>query len=377
VADLDEARGRFEAIQAECDRDDLRHTVITQPSDSMTKAQLTQLCQDNNAFAADIQAALGIVWEHAAAGLGALAGDQPGPPPEPPPAEQWNGPAAGFYGSQHYGSGARAWGNLTIPHGIPRGALFQVHGGGWMMGDPYQAGPLVDAVVVDDYVPLLEGQYGLSEGHRYGLQVMASYAAQRWGVIVWEPAYSYSSGDPDVCLRDVTAAVTWLRQQLAAWGVPSLPIVYAGHSAGGQLSLRAALDPALPAPAAWLGMAAAGLTVHRTADVQDAPGGFGQGGTGWIFQTAWGNPANWPSYAPDTHLHDRGERFPLYVEQGNQNGRDDGSVLVRWAANFTPLAVGAGWPTQYHEQSGANHFAIRFDQSPTTRADMDKIWSEV
>jgi acetyl esterase/lipase len=383
VADLDAARGRLAAIQAECDRGDLRHTAITPPADTMTKATLIQLCKDNNAFAADIQAGLGLIWEHAAAGLAALADDPPPPPPPPPPAA-WNGPAAGFYSGQRYGSGARQWGNLTIPAGVPRGLLIQVHGGGWMQGDPNVAVPTRGTTAGEKAYDRLLHTAGLMPENYYGLRAMASYAADRWHVIVWEPAYTFSTGNPDVCLADVRLAISYARSRLAAWGVPDLPVVYAGHSAGGQLSLRAALDPGVPAPRAWLGMAAAGLTVHVQSDVQDAPGGYGVGGTGWIFNTAWGPASTWPHYAPDSYLGARSERFPLYVEQGNLNNHDDGSVNLKWARDFAaeavklgPAPTGAVWPVTYHEQAGADHFAIRWDQSPVTRADMDAIWASV
>lgn len=300
------------------------------------------------------------------------------PEPEPPPPPALRIPPAGFYPGQRYGNAPRHWGNLTIPSGEVLGVLVQVHGGGWMMGDPNVALHLEDTPAeheaVLDYGELLHGPF-------FGLRQMASYAAARWHVIVWEPAYTFSSGNPEVCLGDVKASIHWLMNKLNDWGALQLPLVYAGHSAGGQLSLRAALDPTVPAPAAWLGMAAAGLTVHRLQDVQDAPGGFTPGsGTGWIFNTAWGNPANWAFYAPDGHLHDRAERaerFPLYVEQGNLNNHDDGSVNLRWARDFVAPAQAAGWDVRYHEQNGLDHFAIRWDQSPTTRNDMDAIWREL
>lgn len=316
-----------------------------------------------------------------------LAADLAGspPPPPPPPESTWHGPGAGLYASQRYGGGSRQWGNLTIPAGVPKGVLIQVHGGGWMMGDPNVA--LAHPATASDpevQVAIAYGKLLHSAGQNpkgfYGLRQMASYAAERWGVIVWEPAYAYSSGNPDVCLSDVKTAILWLIDKLTEWGGENLPVVYAGHSAGGQLSLRAAFSPEMPSPVAWLGMAAAGLTVHSRADVQDAPGGFAQGGTGWIFSTAWGNEANWSRYAPDTHLHDlapRVARFPLYIEQGNLNGHDDGSINIAWARKFAQEAPGASWTTIYHEQPGADHYSIRWDQSAVTRADMDAIWRAV
>lgn len=346
------------------------------------QAQWTALVQDASA---KVKAArlLDADWpagslEDADAALDDALADTPAPPPDPPPPDppSWHGPATGFYASVRYGNGVRQWGNLTIPSGTPRGVLVQVHGGGWMSGDPNVAlnpetHPHAAAVTYDG---LLCAAGPNPEGF-YGLRQMASYAAQRWGVIVWEPAYAYSTGNPDVCLADVKAAIHWLFDQLAAWGALQLPVVYAGHSAGGQLGLRAALDPSMPAPVAWLGMAAAGLTVHRLADVQDAPGGFAPGGTGWIFQTAWGADANrWPAYAPDGYLQARAERFPLYIEQGTLNGHDDGSVNVRWASDFAGAAGRAGWPGEYREQAGVDHYAVRWDVSPQTRADMDAIW---
>jgi acetyl esterase/lipase len=314
------------------------------------------------------------------------ANDALTPPVPPAPPAVWHGPAAGVYAAQRYGSAARQWGNLTIPSGPPKGVLVQVHGGGWLQGDPNVAlEPPVFAGAVDGdwgpmgsseaYRPLLSSPGPDPSGY-YGLRAMASYAASRWGVIVWEPAYAYSTGTPDACLADVRSAIHWLYSKLQDWGGLHLPVVYAGHSAGGHLSLRAALDPSVPAPRAWLGMAAAGLSVHRIADVQDAPGGFAVGGSGWIFTTAWGPAETWPDHAPDTHLSQRSERFPLYVEQGNLNGHDDGSVNVKWARDFVARTNGA-WPTTYGEQPGADHFSVRWDESAITRGHMDAIWASV
>lgn len=83
TVNLDEAMGRLYAIQGECDRDDLRHTPITLPRPSMTKADLTQLCLDNAAFAADIQEGLGRIYEHAQAALDDLKAPEPPSPPMP------------------------------------------------------------------------------------------------------------------------------------------------------------------------------------------------------------------------------------------------------------------------------------------------------
>lgn len=330
---------------------------------------------------ADVESELGSIVDYSdqidAAVAGLVAPPVPTPtPPDPPPAPVTHLPAAGFYASQPYGQGYRQWGNLTIPKGTPKGVLVQVHGGGWMQGDPNVALPLGKRDCYDEL--LCSAGEGVAQALFYGLRAMASYAAQRWGVIVWEPAYTYSTGNPDICLLDVELALAWLRGKLAEWGAQDLPVVYAGHSAGGQLALRAALDPTLPAPRAFLGMAAAGLSVHQLSDVQDAPGGFNQGGTGWIFQTAWGRDySKWPSYAPDGHLQDREERFPLMLEQGSLNGHDDGSVNVRWAVDFATAAQRSSWPTTLHVQNGVDHFGVRWDSSPTTRGDMDAIWSSL
>jgi hypothetical protein len=298
---------------------------------------------------------------------------EPPPTPVPNPAPFPDRPGPGLYPQQRYGMGARNWGNLTIPDVAPRGVLLQVHGGGWMQGSPDVASPelkLSPRFEQDAYLPLLHG------GAHYGLRVMAAYAAARWGVIVWEPAYTYSTGNPDVCLADVKASMGWLTGKLDDWGWGDLPVVYAGHSAGGQLALRAALDPRMRLPRAFLGMAAAGLSVHTEADLLGAPGGNSLGGTGWIFHTAWGaDPSRWPAYAPDTHLLDSGARFPLYIEQGDLGNGDDGSILVRWARKFVQEAQAANWAVLYHEQARTDHFGVRFDQSVVTRTDMDQIWA--
>jgi hypothetical protein len=101
---LGEVESRLHAIQDECDRDDLRHTQINGPTSSMTKAQLTQLCNDNIAFAADIQSGLGRIWEHAQVALDTLPKVDPGPTPDPD-AEDWSlllSEAAGLVGKEKW-----------------------------------------------------------------------------------------------------------------------------------------------------------------------------------------------------------------------------------------------------------------------------------
>lgn len=119
---LEEVRNRLDAIQAECDRDDLRHTVITPPTTRMTKAELTKLCKDNIAFAADIQSGLGTIYEHAQVALGNLPKVDPGPPPGPDPdAEDWSlllSEAAGLVGKEKWLPGSKG-SDLFVKRGTP------------------------------------------------------------------------------------------------------------------------------------------------------------------------------------------------------------------------------------------------------------------
>jgi hypothetical protein len=106
---LSEVESRLHAIQDECDRDDLRHTQINGPTSSMTKAQLTKLCNDNIAFAADIQSGLGMIYEHAQVALDTLPKVDPGPTPDPD-AEDWSlllSEAAGLVGKEKWLPGSK------------------------------------------------------------------------------------------------------------------------------------------------------------------------------------------------------------------------------------------------------------------------------
>jgi hypothetical protein len=79
---VDEAIARFEAIQAECDRDGLRYFEPTADMDR----------QAMEAFARDIQASLGLIYEHAEVGKASLK------VPEPPTTDSFGGT---YGGSEH------------------------------------------------------------------------------------------------------------------------------------------------------------------------------------------------------------------------------------------------------------------------------------
>jgi thermitase len=99
--DVDAARAELALIQDDCDRDGLRWWEI-KPEDSRL---------DVEAFARDIQARLGIIYQRAANGLAHLKASEPAPgpgPPEPvpvPPPAEWPDPRTylrGWSAPQHW-----------------------------------------------------------------------------------------------------------------------------------------------------------------------------------------------------------------------------------------------------------------------------------
>jgi len=114
--------------------------------------------------------------------------------------------------------------DLTLPPGPPRALLVFFYGGGFTSGD--------------------RGDY------RFVSRVLAAsgYAVAVPDYRVW-PAARW----PDF-LHDAAAAVAWLRGEAGrAVGVPEVPVVLLGHSAGAFLALALALDPQ------WLGEGRAAL----------------------------------------------------------------------------------------------------------------------
>ncbi len=118
--------------------------------------------------------------------------------------------------------------DLFMPKGRGWPVMVFIHGGGWTSGDKG-----LTVAGADIY-----GNIGrFYAGHGIGVAVI-SYRLQP------------KVGWPDQ-IDDVARAVAWIHANVARYGGDPERIVLAGHSAGGQLATRVALDPA---PLAALGV---------------------------------------------------------------------------------------------------------------------------
>lgn len=131
---VDEVRARLEAIQAACDRDGLRWWQI-RDGDSR---------QDVIAFAVDIQASLGIIWQHAEEAKAVLPKVPPAPEPEPPPlpepAEAWTDllhSTAGLAGRSKWLAGSTG-----VDIFVPRNTLIRAPFDGQMTFRKVAGGPM-------------------------------------------------------------------------------------------------------------------------------------------------------------------------------------------------------------------------------------------
>jgi acetyl esterase/lipase len=96
--------------------------------------------------------------------------------------------------------------------GVSRPAIMQIHGGSWVMGDKREQ----------------------------GWPLMSHLAANGW--VCFNPNYRLSPGAtfPDH-LIDLKAALAWIRQHAAQWGIDPSFIAVTGGSAGGHLAALMAL----------------------------------------------------------------------------------------------------------------------------------------
>ena len=110
--------------------------------------------------------------------------------------------------------------DLYVPTGTRWPVMVFIHGGGWTSGDKsYRAGG------ADIYANI--GRFYAARG--IGVAVI-SYRLQ--------PAVTWKDQ-----LDDVAHAVAWVHANVARYGGDPDALVLAGHSAGGQLAARVALDP--------------------------------------------------------------------------------------------------------------------------------------
>jgi acetyl esterase/lipase len=209
----------------------------------------------------------------------------------------------------YYGHDPDQYGELRLPPGVDRPPVaVLIHGGYWR---PVWAADLMDALAID-----LTGR----------------------GFATWN--LEYRRPDPhgwDATTADVASGL----QALA--GLDLHRVVVIGHSAGGQLAMRAAADSGRVALAVSL------------AGVLDLAEGERRGiGTGAVAAALGGTPATVPDrYAASDPIG----RLPLGVAQLVVQGRDDDPDLVDCGRRYARAARAAGDEVTYLERPG-DHFAV-------------------
>jgi acetyl esterase/lipase len=210
-----------------------------------------------------------------------------------------------------YGSHPDQWGELRLPPGAVRPPVaVLIHGGYWR---PVWTADLMDALAID------------LTGH---------------GFATWN--LEYRRPDPHGW-HATTADVASGLEALAGLDAELGPVAVIGHSAGGQLAMRAAADSDRVALAVSL------------AGVLDLAEGQRRGtGNGAVAAALGGTPATVPDrYAASDPM----ARLPLGVPQLVVQGRDDDPDLVDCGRRYGRAARAAGDDVAYLERPGG-HFAV-------------------
>ncbi|WP_081898819.1 alpha/beta hydrolase family protein [Herbidospora cretacea] len=217
-----------------------------------------------------------------------------------------------------YGPGDEQWGELRLPPHHDGGRLpvaVLIHGGYWRS---IWAADLMDALAID----------------------LAARGYAAWNLEYRRPD---RHGWP-ATVADVAAGLDHLT------GIDFLDlgrVVVFGHSAGGQLALRAAADDGRIAPAVSLAVSLAGvLDLHE--------GERRRVGTGAVAHALGGPSTEIPEvYAAADPMR----RLPLGVRQLVVIGRDDDLDLIDFNRRYAAEATAAGDDVSYVERPG-DHFAV-------------------
>jgi acetyl esterase/lipase len=220
-----------------------------------------------------------------------------------------------------YGPGPDQWGELRLPGAVDRPPVaVLIHGGYWR---PVWTADLMDALAID---------------------------LTRQGFATWN--LEYRRPDPhgwDATTVDVASGLA----ALADLDVDADRVTVLGHSAGGQLAMRAAADGGRVA------------LVVSLAGVLDLAEGYRRGiGTGAVAAALGGTPATVPDhYAASDPM----ARLPLRVPQLIVQGGNDDPDLVDCGRRYALAARAAGDDVTYLEQPG-DHFAVIDPASDIWRA---------
>jgi len=233
-----------------------------------------------------------------------------------------------------------------------RPVLCWFHGGGWVVGDLQTHHPFCSALAAATGCHVVSIDYRLAPEHPY-------------------PA----------ALEDCSAAVRWLRRNLADLGPSNGRLVIGGDSAGGNLAAGCALDEATAGEGDGLAPVAGALLVYPVTDHYDAGHGSyvsradSQRLTAGLMRWFWDsylagtNPASALPAMP-LRADNLGDLPPTLVITCDRDPlRDEGVALAERAA-------AAGVRVTHHHHDGAEHgFACGMGMTPEAEQALQQISS--
>ena len=198
-----------------------------------------------------------------------------------------------------------------------------LHGGGWRAGSKASFGPHLSAAqsfetITDAGFAVVSADYRLSGEARFPAQV-----------------------------DDVRAALAWVREAGADYGLDASRVILWGESAGGTLAALVALEPGsgVLGVVDWYGPSdlvamAEGLTPAESAVTRE---------TGWLGVSALDDPTLAASASPLNRVHAGAP--PFHVEHGDS----DEAVPQSQSIAFVAALEAEGVPVQFVSVAGANH----------------------
>ncbi|MFC0099790.1 alpha/beta hydrolase [Micromonospora marina] len=222
-----------------------------------------------------------------------------------------------------YGPDPDQWGDLRLPSASPTGpapVAVLLHGGFWRS---VWGADLMDALAAD---------------------------LARRGYASWNLEYRRPDRHGwDATTQDVEAGINALRDLAADWSLDLDRIVVFGHSAGGQLALRAAADLARRASGPRVALA---VSLAGVLDLTEGERRYL--GDGAVAAALGGSPATAPRrYAESDPMRRLPAGVPTLLVQGTEDSLD----LVDANRRYAVAAADAGDEVRHLEQPG-DHFAV-------------------
>lgn len=230
-----------------------------------------------------------------------------------------------------YGDDPSQFGELTLPHGTPRGVVVVIHGGFW------------------------KSAYDLDLGR----PLAAALGEAGW--VAWNLEYRRigNGGGHPATFDDVAAGI----DRLAELDLDLSTVVTLGHSAGGHLAVWAAGRGRYDAWAPRVPVTAA----ISQAGVLDLVGATELGLGGGAVEALLGHPAG-----PADEAVDPLQQVPLGVPVFCVHGRGDDIVPIRQSQAYVDAAVAAGAEAELVEVDG-DHFVVIDQASAAWRAQVELL----